>query len=224
MDESNRDHNELPGEKFGYLRDQFRPKREEGGDLLKESGLDPKSTEFKRGRYKVGRRLLEKQIESERDGLTQILNLKGFNRRLQEEIARKKRLGEAMGDLMMVSLDANNLKLINDTQGHLKGDKYLKNIADVLREASRITDVVARSGGDEFIVVLCGTDVSGVRAWWERANKTFALKKISISAGFCKLDLNDIEKSKKLSDQLMYKSKDLCKQDGINRLLEPSTI
>lgn len=165
------------------------------------------------------------------DKLTGLYNLKGFEQRLKEEAIRSKRLGQSFA---IVILDANNLKLINDTQGHLAGDSHLKTISGILEKASRTSDVTyrqpeeknqqnaARWGGDEFGVLLLDTDLEGAKIWWKRVENLFKENDISIGAGLAMVtpeDLNidtnigEILKNKRHeADTAMYIAKDRSKE------------
>ena len=86
-----------------------------------------------------------------KDGLTRLYNhsyLQGF---LEMELVRGKRYHRP---LTFAMLDIDNFKQINDTYGHQEGDLILKELADILRNFTRASDLVARYGGEEFAVVL----------------------------------------------------------------------
>lgn len=88
--------------------------------------------------------------QSNRDVLTNLYNRRGFNERLESLFAEPEKIGYGM----MIMLDADGLKKINDIYGHHIGDEYLKKIADVIRESLGENSVYARFGGDEFAVFL----------------------------------------------------------------------
>ena len=88
------------------------------------------------------------------DELTHLLNRRGFHDQFGRTLARADRHGE-QGALLLVDLDG--LKRINDSLGHLAGDRVLRFTADLLSASVRRTDYVARLGGDEFVVVLTNT-------------------------------------------------------------------
>ncbi len=90
------------------------------------------------------------------DELTGLLNRRGFNSHFHRELAAARRDASAGGVLVMIDLDG--FKGINDTHGHLAGDAYLRQVAKLLAAHVRQTDVVARLGGDEFAVLLTDTD------------------------------------------------------------------
>ncbi|HYG85851.1 MAG TPA: GGDEF domain-containing protein [Azospirillum sp.] len=90
------------------------------------------------------------------DELTGLINRRGFNQHLKRELAAARRQGSGGGILLIIDLDG--FKAINDTHGHLAGDSYLRQVARLLQSHVRQHDVVARLGGDEFAVLLTNTD------------------------------------------------------------------
>lgn len=91
------------------------------------------------------------------DELTGLLNRRGFNSQFRRALAAARRQGAQGGLLVMIDLDG--FKAINDTHGHLAGDAYLRHVARLLSARVRDHDVVARLGGDEFAILLTGTDI-----------------------------------------------------------------
>src|SRR5207248_3237768 len=85
------------------------------------------------------------------DDLTGVLNRRSLLERLEAEIADAGRHGETFG---VVLCDVDGLKAVNDTAGHLVGNEVLRTLARAMRQATRAEDVVARFGGDEFVIVL----------------------------------------------------------------------
>jgi diguanylate cyclase (GGDEF)-like protein len=92
------------------------------------------------------------------DPLTGCLNRRGFDQALAREIARSSRAGS---ELALLALDIDHFKLINDTHGHLVGDEVLRAAGALLNQTSRAGDIVARTGGEEFAVLLPDTDAAG---------------------------------------------------------------
>ena len=111
------------------------------------------SAELQRARDEI-RSLLS---EGSTDELTGLLNRRGFLRLAGEELSIA-RAGNR--SLTLVYIDVDGLKAINDRHGHAAGDRLLADTASLLRRVFRETDVVARIGGDEFVVLtrdFCGT-------------------------------------------------------------------
>ena len=95
------------------------------------------------------------------DELTGLLNRRGFNRELDRALARARRTGET-GVLVLVDLD--HFKPINDTHGHEAGDRVLAAVGRLLASGTRTSDAAARLGGDEFAVLLADAAPRTVRA------------------------------------------------------------
>lgn len=98
---------------------------------------------------------------AEKDSLTLLYNHGAFSRRLAVELERAARYER---ELSVVMLDLDGFKSINDTHGHLTGDRVLKLTADVLTAHLRMSDVAARFGGDEFALILPETDFEAASA------------------------------------------------------------
>jgi diguanylate cyclase (GGDEF)-like protein len=96
-------------------------------------------------------RMQELEREAGQDPLTGLKNRRRFEQELQVAMARGRREGTT-GALLMLDLD--HFKQVNDSHGHPAGDQLIREIAEVLRNRSRESDVLARLGGDEFAVVL----------------------------------------------------------------------
>jgi diguanylate cyclase (GGDEF)-like protein len=92
--------------------------------------------------------------EASHDPLTRLNNRRLFLERIQQEVIRAAGAGESFS---IVFLDVDELKRINDTYGHLAGDALLREVSNALMDAVRGEDVVARYGGDEFVVLLPAT-------------------------------------------------------------------
>jgi diguanylate cyclase (GGDEF)-like protein len=93
--------------------------------------------------------------EARHDALTGLANYREFMDRLEREVRRAERSHHFFTLLL---LDLDDLKRINDLQGHLAGNRALRALADVINEHGRSTDLAARYGGDEFAVILIDSD------------------------------------------------------------------
>jgi diguanylate cyclase (GGDEF)-like protein len=96
-------------------------------------------------------RMQELALQANHDSLTGLKNRRRFAEDLRAELARSRR-ERTVGAVLMLDLD--NFKQVNDTLGHPAGDRVIADIAGMLSERMRATDVVARLGGDEFAIVL----------------------------------------------------------------------
>ena len=99
------------------------------------------------------------------DPLTGCHNRRSLMDKLEQELDRARRYGLAISVLM---IDLDRFKTVNDTYGHLVGDRVLQQLGDLLRRQVRTVDVVARYGGEEFVVVLPETDEEGAVVFAER--------------------------------------------------------
>lgn len=101
----------------------------------------------------------------------------GNRRALDERMAVAQDAGRSVA---VIAIDVDNLKVVNDSYGHACGDDVLRRVAQLLTEQSRAEDVVARAGGDEFVVVLDNPDERGARELVERIRS--AAERISATA------------------------------------------
>ena len=115
----------------------------------------------------LANRALVRQLEAEvvTDDLTGVYNYRYLRLALRREVQRAARLGHPLG---LIMLDVDRLKEYNDRFGHLAGSEVLKKIAAVLRATVREIDLVAKYGGDEFLLILPHTRREGAAAAAER--------------------------------------------------------
>ena len=105
------------------------------------------AAELKASQSRIGE--LEARIDV--DPLTETLNRRGFERELKRSLAYVKRYAV---NAALIYLDLDGFKPVNDRHGHAAGDAVLKAVAAALARKVRMSDVVARIGGDEFVVLL----------------------------------------------------------------------
>ena len=109
------------------------------------------------------------------DGLTGLANRRQADEALASELARTERLGGPVG---LILADVDDFKAVNDRFGHPTGDVVLRDLADTLRENVREIDTAARWGGEEFAVILPGTDLEGAAQVAERIRAALAEREI----------------------------------------------
>ncbi len=96
----------------------------------------------------------------ETDPLSGCLNRRGFEQQLRRELARAAR---AQTELAIIDIDLDHFKQINDTFGHLAGDRVITEAGELLRANARVGDIVARTGGEEFSILAPGSGVAGAQ-------------------------------------------------------------
>jgi len=114
------------------------------------------------------------------DGLTGLANRRRSESALDEEIVRASRLGS---DLTVAILDLDHFKEVNDRYGHAAGDSVLKELALVLTSSLREIDTAGRWGGEEFALILPGTDIAGGARLCERIRQALAERQIPAEGG-----------------------------------------
>ena len=105
--------------------------------------------------------------------LTSVLNRRGLEEAFAVEDARAARAGSP---LSVALLDIDNFKQLNDQLGHAAGDEALKHLAGILRDTVRPSDVVARFGGEEFVLLLPDTGIDEAVAVMTRVQRTLTRK------------------------------------------------
>jgi diguanylate cyclase (GGDEF)-like protein len=152
------------------------------------------------------------------DGLTGLVNHRSMQQRLQEEAVRAKR---SQRPFSVIMADVDFFKTYNDEFGHPAGDEVLKQVARILKEATRDVDCVARYGGEEFAALLPETAAEGAMEVAERmrariASATFVGREITLSIGVAEFpaDADTGAKIMSVADKALYESK----RTGRNRV------
>jgi diguanylate cyclase (GGDEF)-like protein len=114
------------------------------------------------------------------DSLTGLANRRSLEETLRVELARAARFHEPV---TIVLADLDDFKRINDTYGHAAGDEVLKAFASALRSTVRESDVAGRWGGEEFALVLTGTDADGGARLADRARRTIEEREVQMPNG-----------------------------------------
>jgi diguanylate cyclase (GGDEF)-like protein len=136
------------------------------------------------------------------DALTGVANRRGIDERLAEEWSRARRHGRS---LSVILLDVDDLKAINDTGGHGAGDDALRQVASGLATLLRATDLIGRSGGDEFMLVCPEADQVAVTAVAEKIGLRLHLP---VSVGWATLQPDQsLQALVAKADQALYQTK-----------------
>lgn len=154
-------------------------------------------------------RTLHKQVNI--DSLTGVCNRRCFYKKVAE-------ISKMKFPVSLMMLDIDNFKKINDTYGHLVGDEVLRQFAEILKDNTRSTDIIARLGGEEFAVVLPQTCCNNVLKMGERIKQTveentfshdIITVEMTVSIGVATTELSiHIDSLLKLADKALYKAKE----------------
>jgi len=140
-------------ETVDVYRQDKQEKREDVLDKLNALGQRLEAMEKESGRLKET--IEEQRDQALRDALTQLPNRQAYIEYAAKELARRERYGL---DLTLVIADVDKFKRINDTYGHLSGDKVLRAVAKEMMSRLRSSDFIARFGGEEFVILMPETD------------------------------------------------------------------
>jgi diguanylate cyclase (GGDEF)-like protein len=148
-----------------------------------------------------------------KDEVTGLYNRRFFSIRLEEEMQRHRRFNHPVSVVLM---DLDGFKAVNDELGHAVGDETLREIAQILMKHSRGINVVARYGGDEFVVLLVETSRAGARLYADRIRQVVSTypfshgKRITASFGIASLPDDSATTSEELvraADEALYAAK-----------------
>lgn len=185
---------------------------------------------------RIGRRIeLDEQMLHDlatRDGLTRLYNHRMFYTMLEDEITRSQRYRRLVA---MLLIDIDHFKRVNDTYGHVAGDRILEGVARVLESAARREDKVCRYGGEEIAVILPETDIEAATRLAERLRAAIEETtfhddagkdiRITVSIGVAELpsSADSLQELVSAADTALY----AAKQGGRNRVChseKPETV
>lgn len=171
-----------------------------------------KDNYYKRINYITNKKLIKL---SKTDPLTGIYNRAKLNEELNRCINYSKRYD---ADLSVVMIDLDDFKIINDNYGHLIGDSMILGFVKIVNENIRKTDIFARWGGEEFVLILPNTDIDEAKEILERVritvecNEFEKVDKLTCSIGVAQLSkVDDNYSILQKADQMLYSAKDAGK-------------
>jgi diguanylate cyclase len=152
------------------------------------------------------RRKAEKyRYEAETDALTSVYNRRGWELALLDQEQATARTAQ---NAMIAIIDLDDLKAINDSQGHSAGDALLVAAAQILTREVRDEDVIARLGGDEFAVLVAGISGTSASTLSERLQQALAQANIKASIGYAlRLAHKTMTETVRAADMAMYRNK-----------------
>ena len=207
-------------------------------DILQSTGLMKESVDGLKSRLDQSQtqietlriELLRAREEAMSDALTGLLNRKGLERKLVEQLGPDMKLP---GNLSLLMLDIDHFKRVNDSYGHLFGDKVIRAVAQVIKGNIKGQDIGVRYGGEEFLILLPETPGDGALVVAEklrsliassrikRINSEEMLESITISVGFASYqDGEELETLIGRADAALYASK----SNGRNRVTAAATM
>lgn len=151
------------------------------------------------------RRAERAQVEALSDPLTGLYNRRGWDQLLAAEENRCQRYGHSA---CILSIDLDELKLVNDTHGHACGDALICLAGQVLLAEMREQDIIARVGGDEFAILAVECDREGGKILMQRLQAAFAQAQVEASLGLALREPgSDLQQTWQTADRAMYTQK-----------------
>lgn len=161
------------------------------------------------------RQLEIREKQAMRDSLTDLFNLRFLEEvwnKAREQSIRYQKLFE-FAAASIVCFDVDDLRVINNTQGHIKGDQVLKRVADVIKSYCRSADIPVRvgEGADEYLILLPETDINGAERFAQRVKMALEQEKIYLSYGVASFyeDVlsSSLEGFRNIADKRLYQNK-----------------
>ncbi len=166
----------------------------------------------------IDNRLLSRKLEEKAntDPLTRLYNRGYLEQAIIEETEKRQKLNM---DFSVVVADVNRLKKANDLYGHEAGDRLILTVSELLQKTARDMDIVARTGGDEFVILLPNTTEKNAKNFIERLNKEIFFNcfidvgenehfPVTVSFGVAGSDVHPPEMLTKEADRAMYAAKE----------------
>lgn len=163
--------------------------------------------------------LLENLVKM--DSMTGLFNHNAVFRKLKEEMDYADRIGCA---LSVIIIDIDDFKKINDTYGHQTGDNVIIKFSSMLSKMTRTIDTVGRYGGEEFMIIMPGTDIEGAKILaqkiYSKINSTTFKNNVSItlSGGISEYSNESIEELIQITDKKLYRAKRSGKNSFIHTI------
>ncbi|MDC0610851.1 sensor domain-containing diguanylate cyclase [Vibrio sp.] len=146
--------------------------------------------------------------DSHSDPLTGLLNRRGMDKAIEYYTSNKL-------SASIVAIDIDNFKMINDTFGHDAGDQVIISLAELMQNKTRKDDLICRTGGDEFIIILNAVDITTAQMIAEKLRASIehnpfeTVERVTTSIGISLYNptINTFDDALKLADQALYKAK-----------------
>ncbi len=198
------------------------------GNIIGFVGLHTDISQRKEVEKKLIDTIDEVRNLSLRDDLTGLYNRRGFLTLAEQQLKIADRM---MDDILLLFADMDYLKLINDTYGHKTGDMAIINAAECLKETFRESDIIARIGGDEFVVLTIETTEANAETLIQRLETIIDTcnenkgnpYKISLSIGSAKYNSSNpctVEELISRADKIMYDQKRI--KQNLVKIYQPS--
>ncbi|MCG5515950.1 GGDEF domain-containing protein [Ectothiorhodospira sp. 9100] len=181
---------------------------------LETERLRQRVADLERQSAQLREAFLWQQNRAHQDSLSGLPNREAFDERIRDELSRWARLGTP---LSLVVWDIDHFKRVNDTYGHSAGDRVITTVAQCLKERSRCTDMVARYGGEEYVMILVGTPAADALAFCDSLREAVAglgfhfdgdPVDITLSAGVAEARVGDTPSSLfDRADKALYQAK-----------------